>query len=706
MRISFRRWWLSSRMPCSCLTLRRQGRGFEVLETRCLPASLLIGANVPIHPVEQAEFSGTVARFADERPDPQTNYQAAIFWGDGTSDFGMVIPDPQSGFDVLGKHIYQDAGTYPSMQVVIQDLDGDTLTTKATPVQVADAPLSDSSLPLTLTASEGVPTGPLVVATFTDANPRALPSDFGAFVNWGGKVSGALPPIIKQLSQSYNSSTWLVLAQATYLDEGTFPVSVQVTDVDGASLTSSKLTLQVLDDSLNATAVNLAPAIGQTFSDVPVAQFTDANPLATTGDFKANITWDTTTGESSPGTILAQSSGGTTVFTVLGTHQYDTGGNHTFRVSMTDVGGATATTTGTAAVQIAEPAAYDVQTITAGQTTVTLFAISPDPTVPSATLKFTRPADEESDVTISLTTFKTPVVTVGTSSTLPLPPAGTQAEAYFDIRAIGVTSNDTIVVTVFVPAVGPAPTTNDVYFYSPTNGWQHVQGSKNAADSLKVNGRIVSFVLDGTSLPLITNLTGTIFAINVPVATPSTTTVSVPEVNATSVLRPTTDTGSSLGQAAAFLTTSEITLTLTSSQGSQVNASSANLANGTTTTTVASAGVRESGGSIADDAARLLWENRDNELFWWWLQVDDTTPQPVDTTATIPPARTGRPDLPSAESVPVWDWAYLEQPESKPVVSQSSRSWAFAAALVGLGLPLVPTWEEDELIDKRRRRPK
>jgi hypothetical protein len=95
-----------------------------------------------------------------------------------------------------------------------------------------------------------------------------------------------------------------------------------------------------------ATGSPLTATEGQAFSGV-VADFTDADPNATAGEYTATITWGD--GTSSPGTIQAGSGG----FNILGTHTYAEEGSYSIGVTITDVdntsNGATTSSTATVA---------------------------------------------------------------------------------------------------------------------------------------------------------------------------------------------------------------------------------------------------------------------------------------------------------------------------------------------------------------------
>jgi hypothetical protein len=80
-----------------------------------------------------------------------------------------------------------------------------------------------------------------------------------------------------------------------------------------------------------------------------VASFTDADPSAQSSDFQAVIVWGD--GTLSLGTVIANGAG----FDVQGTHTYSEEGNYTIQVQITDVGGSTVTTSGSASVASAAP---------------------------------------------------------------------------------------------------------------------------------------------------------------------------------------------------------------------------------------------------------------------------------------------------------------------------------------------------------------
>jgi hypothetical protein len=97
---------------------------------------------------------------------------------------------------------------------------------------VADAAISGTAL--AVTATTGVNTGTIPVATFTDTNPGAPLADFSASINWGdgspigaGAVTGPV------------AGVFAVAGSHTYATHGSFPVTVSIADIGGSTTSPS-----------------------------------------------------------------------------------------------------------------------------------------------------------------------------------------------------------------------------------------------------------------------------------------------------------------------------------------------------------------------------------------------------------------------------------------------------------------------------------
>jgi hypothetical protein len=190
-----------------------------------------------------------------------------------------------------------------------------------------DQPISATGT--TINAVEGAPFSGLV-ATFSDPDTTATASEYAATIDWGdgspstsGTIGGA-------------AGAFSVNAAHTYTEEGTYTITVVITDVDNPTNTATALsTANVADAPLTATCTNQVSS--QNYIGV-VASFTDANPFATVADFTATIDWGDLTLPTS-GTVTPNGSGG---FDVNGTHTYTSTGPFTVTTTIVDDGGSTA----------------------------------------------------------------------------------------------------------------------------------------------------------------------------------------------------------------------------------------------------------------------------------------------------------------------------------------------------------------------------
>jgi hypothetical protein len=179
------------------------------------------------------------------------------------------------------------------------------------------------------------------VATFEDDNGAATPADFTATIDWGDG-SATTPGTIAS-----SSAAFTVSGQHTYADEGSFTVTVTISDVSPGTGTATVTdTATVTEaDSLTGSPVSFSAAAGTPFTGT-VANFSDTLTTNVPGDFTATINWgDATT---SAGTVT----GGGGSFAVSGTHTYAGTGTFSVTVTLSDdaPGTATAQVTSTAHV--------------------------------------------------------------------------------------------------------------------------------------------------------------------------------------------------------------------------------------------------------------------------------------------------------------------------------------------------------------------
>src|SRR5947209_8178762 len=153
------------------------------------------------------------------------------------------------------------------------------MATVAGSANVADAPLTAAGR--SISPVEGAAfTG--VVATFTDADPGGVVSDYTATIDWGdGHTSaGAI---------TLSAGVFSVSGTNAYAEEGCYVLSVTIRDVGGAQASVSA-TATVADAPLSATAQPIQATEGAAFTGV-VATFTDAGSDGTTADYSATIAW-------------------------------------------------------------------------------------------------------------------------------------------------------------------------------------------------------------------------------------------------------------------------------------------------------------------------------------------------------------------------------------------------------------------------------
>ncbi len=211
-------------------------------------------------------------------------------------------------------------------------------------VNALDAPKNASGV--AVSATEGLATGLVLVATFNDSNPFTTPADFSATIDWG---DGSQPTTAVIAQPGGAGTTLQVLGNHTYQRFGTDIINVTILDSGGANLTpSSQATVN--DAGLSATGVAVSAVEGVPLSSVLVATINDANPFGLTRDLAASIVW----GDGSTPTTgrITQPGGPGTPFIVRADHTYPQFGSYPVTVAITSTGGQTAS--GSAHAMIAD----------------------------------------------------------------------------------------------------------------------------------------------------------------------------------------------------------------------------------------------------------------------------------------------------------------------------------------------------------------
>lgn len=291
----------------------------------------------------QPTGSVLLATFTDANPLALlSDFTASVQWGDGSSNSGLSIV-PVGGpngvtYQVFGSHTYTTHGSY-QVTTTITDVDG-AVTLAHGEADIADSPLSGAT-GIAVIGVEGKKLSNVALGTFLDANPGAPASDFSGTIDWGdGTLSLAKFTFVTLVN---NQAQFRVSGTHTYTEEGSYAIHVDIYD-EGQVKTAIDTTATIADAPLTAVAgLAVVAQEGLAFSNVPVATFTDTNPLGTVSDFVATIDWGD--GTALDTSVITQVGGNATgvIFRVLGSHTYAEEGTYPISVVITDVGGSTAT---------------------------------------------------------------------------------------------------------------------------------------------------------------------------------------------------------------------------------------------------------------------------------------------------------------------------------------------------------------------------
>jgi hypothetical protein len=331
--------------PFTVTTLVSDLEGSTVTETSTVNvtnSTLQQVTAAPINAVEGIPFTGTVASFSDPNPsDMPSQFTATINWGNGSQTAGTVAANGPGAFIVTGVDpvsgkgfAYAEEGTY-NVMVSVKGPSGAQFTAFTT-ANVADAPLTATGL--TLGVAPPIFTFPPFsgeVASFTDADPNGMLSDYSATINWG---DGTTTPGMITMSGSM-PGVFLVNGTHSFAASSIpFQVTVTVKDVGGATA-SAVTSITVTSTPLTPGAATLLTATeGRPFTAI-VGTFTDANPNALPTQYAASINWGD--GSFNTAGVIAKLASG--AFTVTGSHTYAEesamGSPYALTVTITTIGG-------------------------------------------------------------------------------------------------------------------------------------------------------------------------------------------------------------------------------------------------------------------------------------------------------------------------------------------------------------------------------
>ncbi len=193
-------------------------------------------------------------------------------------------------------------------------------------------------------------------------NPTSVAGDFVASINFGDGTPAVAGTIVAN-----NTGGFDVIGTHTFAITSTPAISVSVThkassstailngvtttlQTNGGSTTTIASSAAVTDAPLVASSSPVLATEGSPLAaGTLLATFTDANPLGTLASFSGSVTWGDGTG-SFPVAISASAVPGTYLVRSAGNHTFVESGLNNVTVTINDVGGTTAVTTGTATV--------------------------------------------------------------------------------------------------------------------------------------------------------------------------------------------------------------------------------------------------------------------------------------------------------------------------------------------------------------------
>jgi hypothetical protein len=300
-------------------------------------------ADAPLHavtftlpsPVFEHDVVNVSFSFADENANaPAGEFTSRIDWGDGQVSDPAISGRP-GAYLAQAPHAYASFGVY-RVSILVTDAGGSTTGTTGS-IRVRGPIVASRT---SFSAIEGASfSGP--VATFVDPDTLVTANQYSAAIDWGdGSTSTA--------TIGGSDGAFFVGGSHRYREEGSYTVTATITDVDRSSNTATVMSSATVSDALliPGTVTVQSPVLETNPTSVTFT-FRDQNPFAPLSDFTASIDWSD--GPPSSGTIEQSLDG----FAVQGSHTYVKFGVYAIRITVTDEGGSTTTTT--ASITVLDP---------------------------------------------------------------------------------------------------------------------------------------------------------------------------------------------------------------------------------------------------------------------------------------------------------------------------------------------------------------
>jgi hypothetical protein len=218
-----------------------------------------------------------------------TDFEVTVLWGDGTdsqtSGSAYVRANTAGGFDVFGSHVFGEAPTGATFGVTVNDFFGALTGASGTLAGVADpAVLATGVAPATF--SQGLDTGSLTVATFTDPGGPEDADAYAADIAWGDGTTGPADVI-----QPNGDGSFSVLGSHVYTKIGNHTLTVTVHHAQAADATAVS-SVRVSDPAVAAVGgSSLTGNEGDLLSNKLLATFTDPGGADRLGNYNVTIAW-------------------------------------------------------------------------------------------------------------------------------------------------------------------------------------------------------------------------------------------------------------------------------------------------------------------------------------------------------------------------------------------------------------------------------